>query len=51
MNSLMNSSLERYITFGLFFFAADILPDRLHQMRLAEPDAAINKKRIVSARR
>ena len=51
MNSLMNSSLERYITLVLFFFASDVLADRLHQVGLAEADAAVNEKRIVGSRR
>ena len=50
MNSLMKSSLERYMTFGVFFFAQTILADGLHQMRFAETDAAVNEERVVGAR-
>src|SRR5438067_5127287 len=32
-------------------FTPDILTDRLHQVGLAQTDAAINKERVVSARR
>ena len=33
-----------------FLFRPDVLADRLHQVRLSESDAAINKERIVCAR-
>src|SRR6476620_2793504 len=33
-----------------FLFRPDILADRLHQVRLSESDAAINKERIVCSR-
>ena len=51
MNSLMKSSLDRYITLVFFFFAADVLADGLHQVCLAQTDPAINEKRVVGARR
>ena len=35
----------------VFVLSPDILTDRLHQMRLAETNAAINEQRIVSPRR
>src|SRR3954471_820048 len=34
-----------------FFLAADILPDRLHEVRLAEPDTAVNKEWVIRPRR
>ena len=33
----------------LFFVAGDVLPDRLHQVRLAQSDPAVNEKRVVGA--
>ena len=35
----------------VFLFRADVLADRLHQVRLAQPDAAVNEERIVGAGR
>ena len=32
---------------GVFGAGADVLADRLHQMRLAEPDPAVNEERVV----
>src|ERR1700712_1832244 len=32
----------------ILFRRPDILPDRLHQVRLAEADAAVNEERVVS---
>ena len=36
---------------GVFLFAPDVLADRLHQVRLAESDAAVNEERIVGLAR
>src|SRR5437762_5890045 len=35
----------------VFFLRPDVLADGLHQMRLPETDAPVNKERVVSARR
>ena len=35
----------------VFLFRPDVLADRLHQMRLAEPDAAVNEERVVGSGR
>jgi hypothetical protein len=35
----------------VFLFRQNVLADRLHQVRLAKTDAAVDKKRVVSARR
>ena len=50
MNSLMNSSLETIDHLRVFLFRPDVLADRLHQVRLAESDAAVNEERVVGAR-
>src|SRR5688572_13164099 len=33
----------------VLLFREDVLADRLHQVRLAEPDAAVNEERVVGA--
>src|SRR3984893_17792053 len=33
---------------GRFLFRPSVLPERLHQMRLAESYAAVNKQRVIS---
>src|SRR5205823_3002594 len=52
VDELVDEQLARKINdLGVFLFRHDVLPDRLHQMCFAETDAAINEKRVVSARR
>ena len=47
MNSLMNKFAREIHHARSFFRVANVLADRLHEMRLAKPDAAINEERIV----
>ena len=35
----------------VFLFRDHVLPDRLHQVRFAKSDAAINEERVIGARR
>src|SRR3984893_13781439 len=52
VDELVNEELAREIHhFARFLLRPNVLPDRLHQVRFAQADAAVDKKRIVSARR
>src|ERR1051326_8422290 len=52
VDELVDEQLARKINdLRVFLFRDHVLADRLHEMRLAETDAAINEKRVVSARR
>src|SRR5436305_9390272 len=52
VDEFVDEKLARKINhLGVFLFRQSILADRLHQMRFAKTDTAINKKRIVSAGR
>src|SRR6266404_7393120 len=35
--------------FARFLFRPDVMSDRLHQVSLAQPDAAVDKERVVGA--
>ncbi len=50
VDELVDEQFARKIDhFGVFLFREHVLTDRLHQVRLAEANAAVNKKRIVGA--
>jgi hypothetical protein len=49
MNSLVNFSEERYMTFTEGAALGDVLADGLHEVGLAEADAAVDEEGIVSA--
>ena len=52
VDELVDEQLAREIHhFGVLLFRPDVLADRLHQMRLAQSDAAVNEKRVVGLRR
>ena len=48
VDELVDEKLAREIHhFGVSLLRQNILPDGLHEMRLAQTDAAVNKKRVV----
>src|SRR5260370_39669659 len=52
VDKFVDEKLARKINhLHVFLFREHILPDRLHQVRFAKTDAAVNKNRVVSARR
>src|SRR5207244_3354765 len=52
VDEFVDEKLARKINhLHVFLFREHVLPDRLHQVRFAETNTAINKKRVVRARR
>src|SRR5713226_9144507 len=52
VDEFVDEKLARTINhLDVFLFREHVLPDRLHQVRFAKTHAAVNKKRVVGARR
>ncbi len=48
MKSLAKFSLVTYLMLAAGLFFQDQIPDRLHQIRFSQANAAVNKQRVVS---